>query len=486
MKINDTKQTVYSNKSPTIADEDTAMDIIESIDFVNEENIDHESSQFSFSFSAETARLVQENDIISDTDDDTDSESSSILDGDGDDDEMPNNKDDMYQLRSIAPDTNVVAAATETVSVQPQKNKVNKPLPKNRRGKYTYHSPDIMKQALVLKAAGGSYRKISALMNIPRGTIHEHKKRAQTRKGKANPIKHKRVMPSKITENGGRFLLQSVTDNNTITLDQLQRGYFQKFGIRLAASTIYRYLVYKCRMTIKRAYPYPERRTDDDTKNFRVQFVKNYIETKILDYKHNCVFVDEASVMANMRRNYAWSAAGEVAHVKVPQMYTCSRSMLAVITYTGIVEVCLKINKVGQGGGTKSRDFYAFLNLVMDKLDGRNLKYKGWNIICDNAPIHTAHYIANRVSERGYKLVLLPRYSPFLNPIENFFSKVKLLFRHIDDNTNFIEQTSENQTEDLEQRLTSSLAKVTLSDYAGWVNHSITYFNRCLAREHDL
>ncbi|KAG2204643.1 hypothetical protein INT45_000942 [Circinella minor] len=311
---------VYSNKSPTIADEDTAMDIIESIDFVNEENIDHESSQFSFSFSAETARLVQENDIISDTDDDTDSESSSILDGDGDDDEMPNNEDDMYQLRSIAPDTNVVAAATETVSVQLQKNKVNKPLPKNRRGKYTYHSPDIMKQALVLKAAGGSYRKISALMNIPRGTIHEHKKRAQTRKGKANPIKHKRVMPSKITENGGRFLLQSVTDNNTITLEQLQRGYFQKFGIRLAASTIYRYLIYKCRMTIKRAHPYPERRTDDDTKNVRVQFVKNYIETKILDYKHNCVFVDEASVMVNMRRNYGWSAAGEVAHVKVPQI----------------------------------------------------------------------------------------------------------------------------------------------------------------------
>ncbi|KAG2216475.1 hypothetical protein INT45_014035 [Circinella minor] len=389
MKINDTKQTAYSNKAPTIADEDTVMETIESIDFVNEENIDHESSQFSFSFSADTARLVQENDDISDTDN-TDSESSSI--SDGDDDEMPNDEEDIYQLWSIPPDPIVVAAATETVLIQPKKNKVNEALPKNRRGKNTYHSPDIMKQALVLKAAGGSYRKISALMNIPR----------------ANPIKHKRVMPSKITENGSRFLLQSVTDNNTITLDQLQHAYFQKFGIQLAASTIYQYLVYKCRMTIKRAHLYPERRTDDDTKNFRVQFVKKYIETKILDYQHNCVFVDEASVMANMRRNYAWSPAGEVAHVKVPQMYTRSRSMLAAIAYTGIVDVCLKINKVGQGGGTKSRDFYAFLNLVMDKRDSRNLKDKGWNIICDNAPIHTAHYIANRVSKRGYKLVLLP------------------------------------------------------------------------------
>ncbi|KAG2224367.1 hypothetical protein INT45_006767 [Circinella minor] len=110
------------NKAPTIADEDTVMETIESIDFVNEENIDHESSQFSFSFSADTARVVQENDGISDTDD-TDSESSSI--SDGDDDEMPNDEEDIYQLRSIAPDPIVVAAATETVSIQPKKNKTS-------------------------------------------------------------------------------------------------------------------------------------------------------------------------------------------------------------------------------------------------------------------------------------------------------------------------------------------------------------------------
>ena len=98
--------------------------------------------------------------------------------------------------------------------------------------------------------------------------------------------------------------------------------------------------------------------------------------------------------------------------------------MIIAICSIGIVEACTKVNKGGKGDGTKSVDFYAFLHKLMDKLDGMNLQNEGWNIICDNAPIHTAKYIQYKVIERGYKLVFLPRYLPFLNPIEEFFSKV--------------------------------------------------------------
>lgn len=58
----------------------------------------------------------------------------------------------------------------------------------------------------------------------------------------------------------------------------------------------------------------------------------------------------------------------------------------------------------------------------MDRLDeqGRH----GWHLIFDNAPIHTPKFIHDKIEQRGYHMVLLPRYSPFLNPIEEFFSKV--------------------------------------------------------------
>ena len=43
----------------------------------------------------------------------------------------------------------------------------------------------------------------------------------------------------------------------------------------------------------------------------------------------------------------------------------------------------------------------------------------------DNAPIHTPAKIRDLVESRHYKCLYLPPYSPFLNPIEEFWSKVK-------------------------------------------------------------
>lgn len=69
-----------------------------------------------------------------------------------------------------------------------------------------------------------------------------------------------------------------------------------------------------------------------------------------------------------------------------------------------------------------STDFLVFIGQVMDRLDeqGRH----GWYLIFDNAPIHTPKFIQEEIERHGYHMVFLPRYSPFLNPIEEFFSKV--------------------------------------------------------------
>ena len=43
----------------------------------------------------------------------------------------------------------------------------------------------------------------------------------------------------------------------------------------------------------------------------------------------------------------------------------------------------------------------------------------------DNAPIHTPVKVRELVESIGYKCLYLPPHSPFLNPIEEFWSKVK-------------------------------------------------------------
>ena len=141
-----------------------------------------------------------------------------------------------------------------------------------------------------------------------------------------------------------------------------------------------------------------------------------------------------------------------------------------------------------QTKGTNSHDFLAFLHLVMDRLDQQGRT--GCYLIFDNAPIHISKWITEAVEERNYHVVMLPHYSPFLNPIEEFFSKVKTLcknapIRELEDEANEKTETEKRQ-EELESRIAEAMAKVIPSDYRGWIRHAISFFPRCIAHEDDL
>jgi transposase len=56
-------------------------------------------------------------------------------------------------------------------------------------------------------------------------------------------------------------------------------------------------------------------------------------------------------------------------------------------------------------------------------LDRNNMK--GNYLVMDNAPIHTPVKVRELVESRGYNCLYLPSYCPFLNLIEEFWSKVK-------------------------------------------------------------
>ena len=141
--------------------------------------------------------------------------------------------------------------------------------------------------------------------------------------------------------------------------------------------------------------------------------------------------------------------------------------------------------------GTNSHDFLAFLHLVMDRLEEQGRT--GCYLVIDNAPIHVARWIKDEVEKRGHHIIMLPRYSPFLNPIEEFFSKIKILYKNAlidtEDDTEDGNQEgteTEKQQKQLEDRISAAIAKVTPSDYKGWVSHSISFFPRCIAHEDDL
>lgn len=74
--------------------------------------------------------------------------------------------------------------------------------------------------------------------------------------------------------------------------------------------------------------------------------------------------------------------------------------------------------------GTVTGHFLKFLEKTMDEMDYFP-ELKGYYIVMDNAPIHTAAQIDEMIVERGYRSIYLPPYSPELNPIEQFWAIVK-------------------------------------------------------------
>ncbi|EIE91521.1 hypothetical protein RO3G_16232 [Rhizopus delemar RA 99-880] len=81
-----------------------------------------------------------------------------------------------------------------------------------------------------------------------------------------------------------------------------------------------------------------------------------------------------------------------------------------------------------------------------------------------------------RVDSRGYKAAYLPPYSPFLNPIELFWSKIK----------GNIRKDCLGADDNLRLRITETANKATQQYCANWISHSQSFFDGCLVLEPTL
>lgn len=73
--------------------------------------------------------------------------------------------------------------------------------------------------------------------------------------------------------------------------------------------------------------------------------------------------------------------------------------------------------------GTTGYHIIKFVEHVMDILDRHNKH--GFYIVMNNCRIHHSAFVVDAITKRGYRPLFMPPYSPFLNPIEECWSKVK-------------------------------------------------------------
>jgi transposase len=165
------------------------------------------------------------------------------------------------------------------------------------------------------------------------------------------------------------------------------------------------------------------------------------------------VFVDESGFHTAMTRLRARAPRGKRAYGKVPRNRGKNTTLIASITLEGAA--------MGESmtveGATDTLAFEAYVeHFLAPTLE------KGQVVVLDGLGAHRPKRIRELIEAKGADLVLLPSYSPDLNPIEEAFSKIKHLVR----------KEGARVREALVEAIGRALAAVTAEDAASWYAHA--------------
>ncbi|CAO3665054.1 unnamed protein product [Rhizopus stolonifer] len=232
-----------------------------------------------------------------------------------------------------------------------------------------------------------------------------------------------RTAPGLIMANHSQFIENLVESRSECTLDEisllLQEEFPEDFERRLSVSAVHKHLVSKLNFTLKKAEIYSERRNHEEIRQKRYDYVNKIITEDRVHYGQNCVFVDETGFNLHINRTQARARRNEPARIIVP---TSSKgrnvTIFGAISHRG-VELLAKHNT---DGTTRTTNFLDFIDSLIEHLD--SVGARGSYVVYDNAPIHGTA-AAQKLEAAGYNPLKLPPWSPFLNPIEECFSKLK-------------------------------------------------------------
>ena len=117
------------------------------------------------------------------------------------------------------------------------------------------------------------------------------------------------------------------------------------------------------------------------------------------------VFVDEMGSNTALSSLFAWARRGERAKAKAPRNRGENTTLLASMTRDGMGP-CPAV-----AGSTTKEVFEAYVERVL----APSLS-PGQVVVLDNLAAHKGERVRELVEERGCELLLLPAYSPDLNP----------------------------------------------------------------------
>ncbi|KAG2217079.1 hypothetical protein INT45_013106, partial [Circinella minor] len=202
------------------------------------------------------------------------------------------------------------------------------------------------------------------------------------------------------------FLQAYYDTKSDATLKEAQQTLAEKFKISITQSGLQKHLVSKCGLTMKKLERISEYRNSDETIAACMNCAHAF-ESSSIDY-YKCIFIDEAGFNMHIKHNFGHSKRGTPAKALVSKSCGINMTIIGGITDEGIVNL---------------KHYIDFLEVLMGVLKENGMD--GRILVMDNAAIHKTPEVREAVKKQGFEILYLPPYSPFLNPIEEFWSKMK-------------------------------------------------------------
>ncbi|KAL3996900.1 E74-like factor 3 [Sarotherodon galilaeus] len=276
--------------------------------------------------------------------------------------------------------------------------------------------------------------------------------------------------PRVLTDQQELAVVEMVRARNDIRLSELKQAIENSNDTfanvpSISLPTIAR-LLKKHQLSMKQIYLVPFERNNVQVKQLRSEYIQRVMELDAAVNHHKYIFVDEAGFNLAKTRRRGRNLIGQRATIQVPGQRGGNISMCAAISEDGVVG-CRPV----LGSYNTEHLIGFFLNELEQACQGEDIVYV---VVWDTVSFHHAQLVQQWFQTHPCFMTLyLPPYSPFLNPIEEFFStwRWKVYDHHPHEHVSLL------------QAMCEACGDITAEQCQAWIRHARRFFPRCLNNE---
>nr|XP_015821056.1 uncharacterized protein LOC107389438 [Nothobranchius furzeri] len=271
-------------------------------------------------------------------------------------------------------------------------------------------------------------------------------------------------------------IVDVVIRNNGIKLTEIRHSILADnvtfANIHSVSLTTISRVLKKHQVRMKHLYTVPFERNSEHVKQLRNQHVQRVMEIEGMQTHHIFIYVDEAGFNLAKTWRRGRNVIGKRATVNVPGQRGANITMCAAISTDGLLLHRPVIGPYNTGRLLVFlHDLYGRVELGEERdVDRRN--QPTYIIVWDNVAFHHSHAVTEWfVAHPRMESLFLPPYSPFLNPIEEFFAswRWKVFDHHPHDQMSLLDA------------MYAGCLDISAVDCQGWIRHARRVFPRCVA-----